>query len=762
MTKKYNKTDKDIGLSSEEILKLFKNFNFEIGDDIKEDFIGALCYQLETMDYELVSRKDDKTPLAEVGLLNVGEDTFEKVDKTVLNRLLHNMCISITDTHDEELSWQKDVLEKVLVSGRTWVWKSWDDMSGHLESPDGKEYFVYDWSTYEYKVDGGGSWDSFRDADPDRDVSFGAFKKYAESYVKKNIDKNAVFKTINLTSSEYDEDISEMPSKADVPDVIEIIKKLEVGIKNPEAYARSLFYFLDDAGLKLCMTAGDNKDSHPFILFDEVDGNSEEYTFDEIVERTEDIIKNRGFTGLNAEAYSRNVLRILNVDEKAVFEELCNFNENDDFIENNRGIIAKAVEKLVLDWDKLERPFHQKNLTSMEKHVADYILLDFQTDKIRLRFSGISPDVSFRHRDDGEPEIKMSIDGEEVGHFSLKNVPGISNGYFVFTKNSSYKIYDLSNKDETNSLLDRLREEYQKNKKGKEVSKMDYKDITEQLKKDFKDSFIILSDKMADEIVSRFEENGLSLEYKSGEWFTRDSETGNSSSIELKNIVANVSKWDDKELSELHPFTEDDAMIEKLNGILKELDFYQTALNDGGVKLNYAFTEHSSSNPDKLSKADASVYLAWKKNGPSDWGNDDELVFYEEPRWLFNDVNFALNLIRESEPELYDEIQNYIEKEGLKGKERLLYIDFGKSLRYDEDLHYGYDGSSESIDDKIDDLFIVRYSHDNDDGNVIDGGEEVLIKNKGYYYGTWDFPFNTTNRLIYYSFGIQYNDLCWY
>ena len=146
MTKKYNKTDKDIGLSSEEILKLFKNFNFEIGDDIKEDFIGALCYQLETMDYELVSRKDDKTPLAEVGLLNVGEDTFEKVDKTVLNRLLHNMCISITDTHDEELSWQKDVLEKVLVSGRTWVWKSWDDMSGHLESPDGKEYFVYDWS----------------------------------------------------------------------------------------------------------------------------------------------------------------------------------------------------------------------------------------------------------------------------------------------------------------------------------------------------------------------------------------------------------------------------------------------------------------------------------------------------------------------------------------------------------------------------------------------------------------------------------------
>lgn len=98
-----------------------------------------------------------------------------------------------------------------------------------------------------------------------------------------------------------------------------------------------------------------------------------------------------------------------------------------------------------------------------------------------------------------------------------------------------------------------------------------------------------------------------------------------------------------------------------------------------------------------------------------------EITVYEEPRWQFSDINVALNIIKENAPSLFDEIQVYINK---FTTDRFVYIDFGKSLRYDEEY------SKESLEDKLDDRFIVRYSSCGDDGNLDDGGEEIVIEDK--------------------------------
>lgn len=75
---------------------------------------------------------------------------------------------------------------------KTWTWHDYDDLSGHLEAPDGKKYFVYDWTTKEYMCmpTRDSYWDSFVDADPTRDTSLAAFKTYAEKYIRNNIAKN--------------------------------------------------------------------------------------------------------------------------------------------------------------------------------------------------------------------------------------------------------------------------------------------------------------------------------------------------------------------------------------------------------------------------------------------------------------------------------------------------------------------------------------------------------------------------------------------
>lgn len=100
-------------------------------------------------------------------------------------------------------------------------------------------------------------------------------------------------------------------------------------------------------------------------------------------------------------------------------------------------------------------------------------------------------------------------------------------------------------------------------------------------------------------------------------------------------------------------------------------------------------------------------------------GKDRKTVVYEEPRWAFRDNGELLEIIEEASPALLEEIVNYMDDRKL-GKDDL-FLDIGKSLRYDGAF------STETLEDKLNDRFIVRYSAEGDDGNLDAGGEEIVV-----------------------------------
>lgn len=144
--------------------------------------------------------------------------------------------------------------------------------------------------------------------------------------------------------------------------------------------------------------------------------------------------------------------------------------------------------------------------------------------------------------------------------------------------------------------------------------------------------------------------------------------------------------------------------------LLREL----TESIETGIHVNYAFTE-------EITKEHGEIY--------SKIEGIDRLVIYEEPRWSFKDPenNIVMDYLKEHDSNLYEEIKAYIKKTGGG-----YYFDIGKSLRYDDcsvfSKGYDTDFSKETINDKLDNFFIVRYSSDDDDGNMGDGGEGILIQ----------------------------------
>lgn len=134
-------------------------------------------------------------------------------------------------------------------------------------------------------------------------------------------------------------------------------------------------------------------------------------------------------------------------------------------------------------------------------------------------------------------------------------------------------------------------------------------------------------------------------------------------------------------------------------------------MNKNDVTLNYAFQE----------------YIPEKELNKRGIKGISRILTYEEPRWTLKDTASALKIIKEADSALYETIQSYIREQHLPS-ENTLQLDFGKSLRYDDE--YMGDFSKETLSDKLDNRFIIRYSHDNDEGNLIDGGDEIIINDK--------------------------------
>ena len=87
----------------------------------------------------------------------------------------------------------RKVQSKTLPKG--WIWYKYYDKSGHLESPNGEDYFSYDMTTGEYKITPESSYDFFIEENYDvpGGYSIGGFQDFidfAEKYIKENVLKN--------------------------------------------------------------------------------------------------------------------------------------------------------------------------------------------------------------------------------------------------------------------------------------------------------------------------------------------------------------------------------------------------------------------------------------------------------------------------------------------------------------------------------------------------------------------------------------------
>lgn len=254
-----------------------------------------------------------------------------------------------------------------------------------------------------------------------------------------------------------------------------------------------------------------------------------------------------------------------------------------------------------------------------------------------------------------------------------------------------------------------------------EFENLSWKESVNALKEYFLNKkYIVLSYKLAEEIYSRYLDNGLELKLKkdgnSFNFCAVDTESGNIFSVggveESQEMIENVINWDDRELSELHAGTADDNIIEDVKGIISELEEIHSK-HFGDISVGQAFPEVYTR---KQLEKDGIPYSS-------------EFLIYEEPRWNFKNNEDILNIIKDSESDLYIKIRDYVKEQGLFSVNQL-YCDLGKSLRYDDLYPWRGDFSKETLEEKLDDRFIVRYSWNNDEGNLANGGDEIIIKDK--------------------------------
>lgn len=95
------------------------------------------------------------------------EDVLDFI--TVINNYINweEVNTNLSDEIDKELigSDEYEDFEETIVPaeklGEGWNWHKYDDGSGYLESPEGKEYMSYDLCTNEYMFDNNSDWEFF-------------------------------------------------------------------------------------------------------------------------------------------------------------------------------------------------------------------------------------------------------------------------------------------------------------------------------------------------------------------------------------------------------------------------------------------------------------------------------------------------------------------------------------------------------------------------------------------------------------------------
>ena len=168
--------------------KIFKAIHEQDTDTLKQYASFEDVYEISDVVREILSEKSGFSTIQSQEQLNkaVSFVTQKKENFMGINEQAQNQNVK----NKEEI----------------WTWIHYSDGSGHVRSPNGKKYFVYDWDTKEYRVTPSSRWEIYIDIyDPsDKSKTFDDFKKFAEQEIKIKIAKNpnVLFESIHIREEE--------------------------------------------------------------------------------------------------------------------------------------------------------------------------------------------------------------------------------------------------------------------------------------------------------------------------------------------------------------------------------------------------------------------------------------------------------------------------------------------------------------------------------------------------------------------------------
>ena len=168
--------------------KIFKAIHEQDTDTLKQYASFEDVYEISDVVREILSEKSGFSTIQSQEQLNkaVSFVTQKKENFMGINEQAQNQNVK----NKEEI----------------WTWIHYSDGSGHVRSPNGRKYFVYDWDTKEYRVTPASRWEIYIDVyDPsDKSKTFDDFKKFAEQEIKIKIAKNpnVLFESIHIREEE--------------------------------------------------------------------------------------------------------------------------------------------------------------------------------------------------------------------------------------------------------------------------------------------------------------------------------------------------------------------------------------------------------------------------------------------------------------------------------------------------------------------------------------------------------------------------------
>ena len=178
--------------------KIFKAIHEQDTDTLKQYASFEDVYEISDVVREILSEKSGFSTIQSQEQLNkaVSFVTQKKENFMGINEQAQNQNVK----NKEEI----------------WTWIHYSDGSGHVRSPNGKKYFVYDWDTKEYRVTPASRWEIYIDVyDPsDTNKTFDDFKKFAEQEIKIKIakDPNILFESRHIREEELlEKNIEEQP-----------------------------------------------------------------------------------------------------------------------------------------------------------------------------------------------------------------------------------------------------------------------------------------------------------------------------------------------------------------------------------------------------------------------------------------------------------------------------------------------------------------------------------------------------------------------